>query len=126
MSKKSLNSILWGIALIAIAVFLVLKQFIEIGTLGLNWWALFIVVPCIVSLISDKFSFISLGGLLIGLIFLFEDFLSGLISFDASNLILPIVLVMFGLHLMIKLPAKQEKKVKIDIEIDNDTEEYNN
>ena len=126
MSKKSLNSILWGIALIAIAVFLVLKQFIEIGTLGLNWWALFIVVPCIVSLISDKFSFISLGGLLIGLIFLFEDFLSDLISFDASNLILPIVLVMFGLHLMVKLPTKQEKKVKIDIEIDNDTEEYNN
>jgi predicted membrane protein len=126
MSKKNLNSILWGIALIAIAVFLVLKQFVKISSLGLNWWALFIVVPCIMSLISDKFSFISLGGLLIGAIFFFEDPLTKLITFDASSLILPIVLVMFGLHLMIKLPAKKEKKVKIDIEIDNDTEEYNN
>ena len=125
MSRKNLSSIIWGVCLIVVAVFLALKSILPINEIGISWWALFIVVPCIISLISDKFSFISLGGLLIGLIFMFEDILSNVLSFDVSDLILPIVLVMFGLHLIIKIKPKKEVKVKVDVQIDNDTEDYN-
>ena len=67
---KKANSIFWGLALVAVGVFLGLNAFgiTDINIFFDGWWTLFIIVPCTIGLFTDYDKTGNLIGILIGLV----------------------------------------------------------
>ena len=65
---KKISKILWGIVLIAVGVIFALNAFgitdIEIFFDG--WWTLFIIVPCLIGIFSEREKLGNIIGLTIG------------------------------------------------------------
>ncbi len=120
--RKRRSSILWGILIIAVAVLILLENFgfdfvIDKGLI--NWWALFIVVPSIVSLF-EKPSFWNVGALLVGLVFMFDDVINSLklFPFELSDLIWPIILIFVGLSIIFHRGSKSSAEEHDDSDKD--------
>lgn len=100
---KRLNSILWGIALIAVGAVLALNAF-EITDIDIffdGWWTLFIIVPCFIGLITGRDKTADIIGLLIGVFLLLAC--QNIISFDILwKLALPVIIVIIGIKMVIK------------------------
>ena len=100
---KQLKPIIWGIAIIALGVIFGGNA---LGLFNLSiffdgWWALFIIIPSIVSLITDKDKIMSLGFIAVGIILLLAA--QNVFSYDiAWKIILAIFLVIAGLTIIIK------------------------
>ena len=111
---KQSKSIIWGIAILALGLFFGGKA------LGLfdfelffdGWWTLFIIVPSIVSLCTEKFKFGSLFMLALGVILLLaaQDVFSWEVAW---KVILAAFFVVIGLSIIFKnLFIKDVKAVK--------------
>lgn len=100
---KKTGNILWGIVLIALGVIWGLNA---LGITNVNiffngWWTLFIIIPCFIGLFKNESKLGNLIGLLIGILFLLAA--QDLISIQKiSKLILPIILVLVGIHIIFK------------------------
>lgn len=98
---KKINSILWGIIFVAAGVLLALNAF-DILSFELffdGWWTLFIIVPCTVSLFTERDKLGSLIGIAVGVILLLwrQEIL------DISmiwKLLLPIAIILIGVRLI--------------------------
>ena len=69
---KSFKNILWGIILIAVGVILGLNS-LEITNIDIffdGWWALFIIVPCFIGLITNNDKTGDIIGLVVGVLLL--------------------------------------------------------
>lgn len=112
---NKISSILWGLVLVALGVIFGLNA-LEITSIDIffdGWWTLFIIVPCLIGLITDKDKTGSLIGLLIGTLLLLA--IRDIISFEIiSKLALPIILVIIGLSIIFKntITTKINKKIK--------------
>ena len=98
---KKLSKILWGIALIAVGSIFALKAFgvtnVEIFFDG--WWTLFIIVPCLVGIFSEREKTGNIIGLLIGVFLLFCC--QNVLSFDMFwKLAIPAIIVIIGLKMI--------------------------
>lgn len=100
---KQLKPIIWGIAIIALGIIFGGNA---LGLFNLDiffdgWWTLFIIIPSIVSLITDKDKIASLGFIAIGIILLLAA--QNVFSYDVAwKVILAIFLVIAGLTIVIK------------------------
>lgn len=100
---KQLKPIIWGIAIIALGIIFGGNA---LGLFNLDiffdgWWTLFIIIPSIVSLITDKDKIASLGFIAIGIILLLAA--QNVFSYDVAwKVILAIFLVTTGLTIVIK------------------------
>lgn len=100
---KKLMGIVIGALLICCGVLFVLNIF---GILKINfsvdgWWTLFIILPCLCGLITNKDKFGSLIGLSVGVLLL----LAARNVFDYNmiwKIIIPIIIVLLGVKLIIK------------------------
>ncbi len=100
---KTMKNILWGIALIAIGVIVGLNalDIVKINVFFDGWWTLFIIIPSLIGLFSDKQKTGPLIGLLIGVVFLLVA--QGIVPFSMLwKLALPAVLVIVGLLLIFR------------------------
>lgn len=102
ITMKRSTKILWGVALVAIGVLYGLKALNLIAfTLFFDgWWTLFLIVPCLIGLITEREKLGNLIGLLLGVLLLLccQDVL----SFDLLwKLAIPVVIVLIGLRLII-------------------------
>lgn len=98
---KKLSKILWGIALIAVGSIFALKAFgvtnVEIFFDG--WWTLFIIVPCLVGIFSEREKTGNIIGLLIGVFLLLCC--QNVLSFDMFwKLAIPAIIVIVGLKMI--------------------------
>lgn len=98
---KKLSKILWGIALIAVGSIFALKAFgvtnVEIFFDG--WWTLFIIVPCLVGIFSEREKTSNIIGLLIGVFLLLCC--QNVLSFDMFwKLAIPAIIVIVGLKMI--------------------------
>jgi predicted membrane protein len=100
-SMRNIRKILWGVILLAVGVIIVLN------TLGVThidvwfpgWWTLFIIIPCLVGLFTERDKTGNAVGLGIGVLLL----LSQLDIIDSSlvwKLILPIVIIVAALKMI--------------------------
>lgn len=99
---KKLNGILWGIALIAIGAILALNAFdiIAFDIFFKGWWTLFIIVPCLIALITERDKIGSIIGLCVGVLLLLSC--RGILSFAIFwKLIIPIIIVLIGIKIII-------------------------
>lgn len=112
---NSVKRVLWGIVLILIGLLWALEA---CGVIDFNfffdgWWTLFLVVPCLIGLITDHDKRGNFIGLLIGvaLFLVCNDILSMEMFW---SLLIPTVIIVIGIWLVFgnKLTAKREKARK--------------
>lgn len=100
---KQVRNILWGVALVAAGVLLGLNA-LEITHINIffdGWWTVFILVPCVIGLFSEKDKMGNIIGIIVGLLLLAgcQDWL----SFDLLwKLAVPAVVVLIGLKIIFK------------------------
>lgn len=100
---KQIKPIIWGVAIIALGLVFSLNAF---GLFNFNiffdgWWTLFIIIPSLVSLFTDKEKLASLGFLSAGIILLLAA--QNVFTYDVAwKVILAVFLVIAGLTIIIK------------------------
>jgi len=100
---KQVRNILWGVALVAAGVLLGLNalELTHINIFFDGWWTVFILVPCVIGLFSEKDKMGNIIGIIVGLLLLAgcQDWL----SFDLLwKLAVPAVVVLIGLKIIFK------------------------
>lgn len=109
---KRSTKILWGIALVAVGVLYGLKALGVISfTLFFDgWWTLFLIVPCLIGLITEREKLGNLIGLLLGVFLLLCC--QGVLEFDLLwKLAIPVVIVLIGLKLIFGNMSKKIQPV---------------
>ena len=98
---KKIGSVLWGVALIAAGVLLALIIFnvVDINVFFDGWWTLFIIVPCVIGLFTEREKTGNIIGILIGVLLLLCC--QEVISFALFwKLLIPAIIVFIGLKLV--------------------------
>lgn len=116
---KKAKPIIWGIAIIALGVIFGGNA---IGLFNFNvffdgWWTLFIIVPSVISLITEKDKIASLGFLAVGVILLLAA--QNVFSYDVAwKAALAVFLILIGLSIIVKslFHSKNDKEVAKKIE----------
>lgn len=100
---KQVRPIIWGIAIIALGIIFggnALGWF-NLDIFFNGWWTLFIIVPSVISLFTDKDKIMSLGFIAVGVILLLAA--QNVFSYEVAwKVILAVFLVAIGLSIIIK------------------------
>ncbi len=112
--KKSKN-ILWGIILIIVGVLIAAKSFdlLDFSLFFDGWWTLFIIVPCVIGLFTERDKLGNLIGIIIGIFLLLSCW--DILSFSFLwKLIVPLVIVAIGIKMIFSgvFSGKTEKIFK--------------
>ena len=98
---KRINSIIWGLALLAVSAVLILNAF-EVTSIEIffdGWWTLFIIVPSFIGLFNDNDKTGNIIGLLIGTFLLLAC--QNIIDFDIVwKLIVPVIIAVIGIKMI--------------------------
>jgi len=108
---KKTSGILWGIVIIAVGIIWGLNSFelTDINIFFDGWWTLFIIIPSIVGIISEKDKSNSIIGLIIGVFLLLCC--QNLLSFDLLvKIALPAVIVYIGVKMIIRSIRDEKNK----------------
>lgn len=116
-----ISNILWGLVFVFLGIILGLNalDITHINFFFEGWWTLFLIVPSLIGLVSEREKISNLIILLIGILL----FLSArnIINFQTIwKLFLPIILVLIGLYLIFKNTFKKSFTLKTD----NNLKEY--
>lgn len=98
---KNITKILWGTALIAVGGIIALNAFgiTDIELFFDGWWTLFIIVPCLVGIFSEREKTGNIIGLLIGVFLLLCC--QNVVGFDMLwKIAVPAIIVIIGLKLI--------------------------
>jgi len=116
---NNLKNILWGLLLILVGIIVGLNAF-EITNINIffdGWWTLFIIVPCLFGLITEKEKTGNIIGLLIGIFLLLSA--QGIVEFEIIfKLIFPTILIILGLSLVFKNTSKKDKAPDVENELE--------
>ena len=98
---KNIGRVLWGIILVAVGIILVMNAFnvTDIDIFFEGWWTVFIIVPCVVGIFTERDKLGNIIGAAIGVMLLLccQDIL----SFDIIwKLVIPVIIIIFGLKLI--------------------------
>lgn len=107
--KQNANRILWGVVFVAVGVILGINalDLLEFDPFFKGWWTLFIIVPSVIGLLTDKNKWGAFIGLLFGVFFLLCEW--EILAFDLLwKLVLPVAAVLLGIYLLF---GKRGKKV---------------
>ena len=112
---KNLSKIIWGVVLLCAGVIFALNA---IGITNIDiwfpgWWTLFIIIPCIVGLITEKDKTGNAIGLAFGVLLL----LSQLDLFNMSivwDLIFPAILIVIAIKMIIRGAGKNKAEEMIE------------
>lgn len=117
---KQARPIIWGVAIIALGVIFGGNA---LGLFNFNvffdgWWTLFIIVPSVISLITEKEKLSSLGCLAAGIILLLAA--QNVFSYDVAwKAILAIFLIVIGLSIIVKGVFKNNNDKEVEKKIKN-------
>ncbi|MBD7913154.1 MULTISPECIES: LiaF domain-containing protein [Clostridium] len=112
--RNKFGDILWGLGFIAIGVGFAGNTFglWDFRLFFNGWWTLFIIIPCIISMIQSGVNTGNLIGLVIGVL-LFINSNGFLPRHIISKLIFPSILILVGLSILFKGSFKSNYKVNI-------------
>lgn len=110
---KRVNSIVWGLALIALSAVLILNAF-EITSIEIffdGWWTLFIIVPSLVGLFNGHDKTANIIGLLIGTFLLLSC--QNIIDFDIMwKLAVPVIIAVIGIKMIFGGIGRNKRFIK--------------
>lgn len=108
---KKFTGIVLGALLIAVGVIYILGAF---GIADINisldgWWTLFIIVPCLKGLVTDKDKTGSLIGIAVGVMLLLAA--QDVFEYDMIwKLIVPVIIIVVGIRMIEKAVGRKDKK----------------
>lgn len=100
--RNKLSNLVWGLILVFIGVGIA-GDVLDIWVFSPffpGWWTLFIIIPCVISMIRGGINVGNSMGLIIGLLLLSSHYVH--IDFDIWKLIIPAVLILIGLSILFK------------------------
>lgn len=99
--NKKLSNVLWGLAFIVVGIGIAGNVFDlwDFRFFFRGWWTLFIIVPCVISMIDNGVKIGNSIGLLIGVLLLVDKLFYIRI---AGKLIFPIILILIGISIIFK------------------------
>ena len=110
---KRINSIIWGLALLAVSAVLILNAF-EITNIEIffdGWWTLFIIVPSLVGLFGGHDKTANIIGLLIGTFLLLSC--QNIIDFDIMwKLAVPVIIAVIGIKMIFGGIGRNKRFIK--------------
>lgn len=124
--KKSLTSIILGILVIVLGLFFGAQAmgYFENYTVSLDgWWTLFLIIPCTISIINSGFNLFNtiLAGIGVLLLLTQQNVLRDGLGY---KLIIPFVLVVFGLSLIFRRSIRLKKESNNGVFSGNSGENY--
>ncbi|NLO08691.1 MAG: cell wall-active antibiotics response protein [Clostridiales bacterium] len=109
--RNKLSNMIWGLIFIVIGVGIAGNVL-----LGWNfriffdgWWTLFIIIPCLISIIRSGITVGASSGLIIGVMLLVSHYIN--INIDWWKLIIPVILIIIGLNIMFQGLFRKPLKV---------------
>ena len=121
--RNKLSNMIWGLIFIVIGVGIAGNVL-----LGWNfriffdgWWTLFIIIPCLISIIRSGITVGASSGLIIGVMLLVSHYIN--INIDWWKLIIPVILIIIGLNIMFQGLFRKPLKVNhaVHVEGQNNT-----
>jgi predicted membrane protein len=98
--RNKLSNLVWGLVFIVIGVGVAGNVLFDwnFRIFFPGWWTLFIIIPCLVSIIRSGLNIGAITGLLIGVML----FIAQYVNFDVSiwKLIVPVILIIIGLKIV--------------------------
>ena len=110
--RNKISNLIWGIIFIVIGVGIAGNIIYDwnFRIFFPGWWTLFIIVPCLISIIRSGLTAGASTGLLIGIMLLLSHYMD--IGIDWWKLIIPVILISIGLKIMFQ--GMFRKPIKID------------
>ena len=98
--RNKISNLIWGIIFIVIGVGIAGNILFDwnFHIFFDGWWTLFIIIPCLLSIIRSGLTIAASGGLIIGVMLLVSQYVD--IGIDWWKLIIPAVLIVIGLKIM--------------------------
>lgn len=108
---KIAKNVIWGVLFISLGVIFALNSLgiTDIDLFFEGWWALFVIIPSVAGLISDRDKAGAIIGLVIGVALLLSA--RDIIDFSTIfGLIFPVILVIIGVKIIFKSLFKKKEK----------------
>ncbi len=112
---RKTKRILWGVIFVVIGVMIALDalKVLPFELLFDGWWTLFIILPCTVSLVTEKHKTGSIVGILIGVALLLAS--QNVIGFDLLwKLAIPAIIVLIGLKMIFGSARKRKTAERVE------------
>lgn len=119
---KDIKKLIWGVILLAVGVIIALNAF---GVTDINlwfpgWWTLFIIVPSVVGIFTERDKWGGFIGLLIGVVLLAWQLFELDFSF-VWKLLLPAIIIVIAVKLIVAgFRNKKDDNVVVNINIDGE------
>lgn len=101
--RNKIGNILWGIAFIVVGLGFAGNVLFHwnFSIFFSGWWTLFIIVPCVISIIQNGFGWFNTIGTIFGVLLLLSRLLPGIFGgISLGGLIFPLILVGVGLSIL--------------------------
>ena len=115
---KKAKPIIWGIAIIALGVILIGKAvgWFDFDIFFKGWWTLFIIIPSVISIFTEREKLASIGFLAAGIILLLAA--QEVITFDTAwKIILPTFLILIGLGIILKTIFHNDNDKEVEAKV---------
>lgn len=119
--RSRFASILWGIVFITIGIFYAGDSFNlwEFRLFFDGWWTLFIIIPCLISIVENGFGTGNAVGLSIGILFLLSS--QGIVnSRIVAKLVFPAILILIGIKIIFRDNFNKNVKKNMNININKE------
>jgi predicted membrane protein len=126
--RNKISNLIWGLIFIVIGVGIAgnilfdwnYRIFFD------GWWTLFIIIPCLMSIIRNGISVGASSGLIIGVLLLASQYIN--INVNVWRLILPVILIIIGLNIMFqgifRRPLKISQRGHVEGQNNTTAKEY--
>lgn len=110
--RNKISNLIWGLIFIVVGVGIAGNVLLDwnFRIFFPGWWTLFIIIPCLISIIRSGITVGASSGLIIGVMLLVSQYID--INIDWWKLILPAILIIIGLNIMFQ--GLFRKPLKVD------------
>lgn len=120
--RSKFANVLWGIIFIAVGIFYAGDN-LNLWNFNLffhGWWTLFIIIPCLISIVENGFNTGNVVGLTIGVLLLLSS--QGIVnSRIVAKLVFPAILILIGIKIIFRDSFNKTTKKSINMNIDRET-----
>lgn len=119
--RSKFANVLWGFIFIAVGILYAGNTFNlwDFKLFFHGWWTLFIIVPCLISIVENGFSTGNIVGLVIGVLFLLSS--QGIVnSRIISKLIFPAILILIGIKIIFRDSFNKTMNKGINVNINRE------
>lgn len=120
--RNKLSNIIWGIIFIIIGVGIagdVMKLW-DFKLFFPGWWTMFIIIPCLLSIIRNGINVGAITGLIIGVMLLVAQYVR--FDFNYWKLVIPTILIIIGLRIIFQGALRKPIQVEHTIHVEGQTD----